>query len=262
MEILIYLWNTSAHGHCCEREKNSKGKVCDTSSRPMPNTPIGSEAMTLGVALLWLGRYGETWEHFHSVIEKGIRVGDGYYGMAGVAKWCLGRPDQAVLEWRAGLKAKYARASGLNVIMPLLLFFAAIREPRVFDRKLAEKLLLETTKDIRIRNWPAPIARLVLDQISEAEFQNHCLGIRPGDSGKNPFARHNQQETSNCLWLAEFYRSVLALEQGALSDFQDSMRKLSDTSQSEWQDEKNVFTARIWCEEFFLVRYEAATFKP
>jgi hypothetical protein len=217
---------------------------------------FASAAMTLGVALLWLGRYAEAWEHFHSVIETPPRVGDNDYGMAGVAKWCLGRPDEAVLEWRAGLKAKYARASGLGVRMPLLLFFAAIREPRVFDRKLAEKLVLDTTKDIRISNWPGPIARLVLDQISEAEFKNHCLGIRPGDTGKNPFARHNQQETSNCLWLAEFYRSVLTLEQGALSDFQNSMRKLSDTSQSEWQDEKHVFTARIWSEEFFLARHE------
>jgi tetratricopeptide (TPR) repeat protein len=223
---------------------------------------FASAAMTLGVALLWLGRYAEAWEHFNSVIETAPRVGDSYYGMAGVAKWCLGRPDEAVSEWRAGLKAKYARASGLGVRMPLLLFFAAIREPRVFDRRLAEKLLSETTKDIRIGNWPAPIARLVLDQISEAEFDNHCRGIKPGITEKNPFVRHSPQETSNCLWLAEFYRSVLVLEQGTLSDFQDSMRKLSDTSQPEWQDEKYVFTARIWCEEFFLARYEAATFKP
>ena len=113
---------------------------------------FGSAIMTLGVALLWLERYTEAWEHFHAVIETAPRVGDVYYGMAGVAKWCLGRPDEAVSEWRAGLKAKYARASGLNVSSPLLLFFAAVREPRVFDRKSAEKLLLKTTKDIRIGN--------------------------------------------------------------------------------------------------------------
>ena len=224
--------------------------------------PSPSYARTLGIALVWLGKYTEAWTHFRSVIETSPTAGDGDYGMAGVAKWCLGKPDEAVSEWRAGLKAKYARASGLNVIMPLLLFFAATREPRVFDRNLAEKLLLETTKDRRIGNWPAPIARLVLDQISETEFDNHCRGIKPGITDKNPFVRHSPQETSNCLWLAEFYRNVLALEQGALSDFQDSMRKLSDTSQSEWQDEKNVFTVRIWHEEFFLARYEAATFKP
>ena len=223
---------------------------------------FGSAIMTLGVALLWLGRYAEAWEHFHSVIATAPRVSDSYYGMAGVAKWCLGRPDEAVSEWRAGLKAEYAGASGLNVGSPLLLFFAAVREPNVFDRKLAERLLLETTKDRRIKNWPAPIVRLVLDQISEAEFDNACRGIEPGITDKNPFVRHSPEQTSDCLWLAEFYRSVLALERGALSEFQDSMRKISDTSQPEWQDERNVFTVRIWHEEFFLARYEATAFKP
>lgn len=218
---------------------------------------FGSAIMTLGVALLWLGRYAEAWQHFHSIIQKGVRVGDVYYGMAGVAKWCLGKPDEAVSEWRAGLRAEYARSSGLNVSSPLLLFFAAVREPTVCDRKLAERLLLDATKDSRIKNWPAPIVRLVLDQISEAEFDNACRGIEPGIANKNPFVRHSPQQTSDCLWLAEFYRSVLALERGTLSDFQDSMRKLSDTSQPEWEDERNVFTVRIWHEEFFLARYEA-----
>lgn len=220
--------------------------------------PSPSHTREFGIALVWLGKYAEAWTHFRSVIETSKTAGDGDYGMAGVAKWCLNKPDEAVSEWRAGLKAKYARASGLNVIMPLLLFFAAIRQPKVFDRKLAEKLLREATADIRIRNWPGPIARLVLDQISEAEFQDHCLGIRPGDTGKNPFTRHKPHEVSNCLWLAEFYRTTLALEQGkSLSDFKGSMEKLSDTRQPEWQDEKNIFTVRIWREEFFLARNEA-----
>ena len=217
-----------------------------------------STTMELGVALLWLGRYAEAWQHFHSVIETAPQSGDNDYGMAGVAKWCLGKPDEAVLEWRAGLKARYARASGLGIRMPLLLFLAAVRQPKVFDRRSAEKLLQEKMADIRIRNWPGPIAGLVLGQISETEFQNHCLGINPGGTGKNPFARYNQHEASNCLWLADFYRNILALEQGtSLSDFKLSMRKLSDTSQQEWQDEKNVFTVRIWCEEFFLARHES-----
>jgi hypothetical protein len=222
--------------------------------------PSPSHAREFGIALVWLGKYAEAWTHFRSVIETSKTAGDGDYGMAGVAKWCLDKPDEAVLEWRAGLKANYARASGFGVRMPLLLFFAAVRQPNFFDRKLAEKLLQETTLDKRIKNWPGPIARLVLDQISEAEFQNHCLGMRPGDMGKNPFTRHKPHEVSNCQWLAEFYRATLALEHGqSISDFKGSMEKLSDTSQPEWEDEKSVFTGRIWCEEFFLARYEAIT---
>lgn len=220
--------------------------------------PYGSEARQLGIAFLWLGRYTEAYEHFRSRIDSDPRSGDGDYGMAGVAKWCLGKPDEAVSEWRAGAKAKYARTAGLNIILPLLLYFAAVRQPKIFDRHLAETLIREKTGDIRINNWPGPIAKLVIDQISEAEFQNHCRGIRPGDdTSKNPFLGYNQQQTSNCLWEAEFYRSILALSHGGtLSDFKSSMWKLSDTSQPEWQDERNVFTVRIWHEEFFLARHE------
>jgi hypothetical protein len=221
--------------------------------------PSPSHAREFGIALVWLGKYDKAWTHFRSVIESSPTAGDGDYGMAGVAKWCLGKPDEAVSEWQAGLKAKYAGASGLNVMSPLLLFFAAVRQPKVFDLKRAEKLLQDKTKDRRIRNWPAPIVMLLLDKISEAEFDNCCRGIMSGDTGINPFARHGPQETSNCLWLAEFYKSVLSLQQRELADFQNSMRKLSDTSQPEWQDEKNVFTVRIWCEEFFLARHEGVS---
>jgi hypothetical protein len=195
--------------------------------------PYASEAMEFGVALLWLEKYNEAWDHFSSIIETSSRSGDNDYGMAGVAKWCLGKPEEAVLEWCAGLKAKYARASGLGIRMPLLLFFAAARHPKVFDKRKVEELIREKLGDIRIRNWPGPIARLLLGQISEAEFANHCRGIKPDISVKNPFVRNSPQETSNCLWLAEFYRSVLSFQQGELSDFQSTMRKLSDTSQPE-----------------------------
>jgi hypothetical protein len=220
--------------------------------------PNESHRMELGVAYLWLRHYDSAFEHFSAAIHEDPRTGDNDYGMAGVAKWCLGKPNEAISQWRAGLKAKYARASGLDIRMPLLLFFGAVRQPETFDLKRAEKLLLERTVDTRIGNWPGPIARMMLGQISEAEFQNYCQGVKSGDMGKNPFLRRSPRETGNCLWLAEFYKSVLALQRSASSDFQNSMRKLSDTSQSEWQDE-NVFVSRLWHEEFFMARYEAAT---
>jgi hypothetical protein len=77
--------------------------------------------MELGVTLMWHGQYVEAWEHFHSIIETDPRVGDGDYGMAGVAKWCLGEPKVAVSEWRDGLKAPYSRTP-FGVYTGLLLF--------------------------------------------------------------------------------------------------------------------------------------------
>ena len=127
--------------------------------------------------------------------------------------------------------------------MPLLLFFASVVKPETFDEASARKLLLEKTKDLRIRNWPGPIAKLVLGQIGESEFQKHCRGT-------------NDEETHDLQWLAEFYRSLMGLKQGTIPAFKDSMRKLTDTSQPEWQDE-GVLLSRIWNEEYFLARHAA-----
>ncbi len=111
------------------------------AQRAYENEPSPSHAMQFGIALLWLGKYSEAWKHFRSVIETSKTAGDADYGMAGVAKWCLNKPEEAVLEWRAGVSAKYARSSGLNIRMPLLLFFAAVYDhsdvfPAQWDPKL------------------------------------------------------------------------------------------------------------------------------
>ena len=55
--------------------------------------PSPSHAREFGIALVWLGKYDKAWTHFRSVIESSPTAGDGDYGMAGVAKWCLGKPD-------------------------------------------------------------------------------------------------------------------------------------------------------------------------
>jgi tetratricopeptide (TPR) repeat protein len=204
--------------------------------------PDPSHSMELGVALLWLRKYASAWEHYRSAIDADpARSGDNDYGMAGVAKWCLGKPDEAVAYWRAGLAANYARVSGLGVIMPLLLFFVSVVKPETVDEDSARKLLLEKTRDLRIRNWPGPIARFVLAEIDDDELQDHCQGA-------------DEQETRDREWLAEFYRSLLRRRQMSVSGFKDSMHKLTDTTQPEWQDEA-VFLSRIWNEEYFLARH-------
>lgn len=226
-----------------EKGQREEGiRLAQQAYSKQPDSP--PHIMQMGIALLWLEKYGEAWTHFRSKIESNPSMsGDGDYGMSGVAKWCVGKPEEAVLEWRAGSKAKYARASGLGIRMPLLLFFVSILEPNLFGRKLAEKLLREKTGDTRIKNWPAPIAKFVLDQIGESEFQAVCRARNP-------------QESSNRQWLADFYRSLMKYEPSNHSAFKEAMHKVSDTSQPEWQ-EQNIFLTRIWSEEFFLARYEA-----
>lgn len=205
--------------------------------------PSESHIMELGVAYLWLRRYQSAWEHFHGVIQANPRSGDSDYGMAGVAKWCLGEPNEAVTLWRAGLKAKYARANGLGVRMPMLLFFASVVRPDTCERSSAEQLLLKKTKDIRIKTWPGPIAKMLLGQNNENDLQIQCKG-------------NNDSDTRNRHWLVDFYKIVLQHNQSNISVLKEAMRKLTDTSLPEWSDE-NIFLTRFWSEEFFLARYEA-----
>lgn len=235
----INLWNL-LRGGAQEQVEGLKLAERLYSQKPSP-----SHEMQLGVAYLWLQDYESAYKHFHRTIQKNPKCGDNDYGMAGVSKWCLGRSEEAVSQWRSGLEAKYARATGLGVIMPMLIFFASVLKPEACKKDFAEKLLLKTTKDIRIKNWPGPIAKMLLDQISEKDFQTQCNG-------------NSDSDTQNRRWLSEFYKIVLQYDcnQISASIYKKSMQELADTSLPEWSCE-NTFLGRVWHEEFFLARYEA-----
>lgn len=205
--------------------------------------PDASHIMELGVALLWLGQYASAWDHFQEALKEYPIKGDAFYGMAGVAKWCLGEPGEAISQWHAGLKAKYARANGLGVIMPLLLFFASVVRPGLLAKSSVEQLILEKITDPRIKTWPGPIAKLASALVTEDDFQKQCKG-------------ESDRDTANRLWLTEFYRNVLRHDPQKHLGFKQAMSRLTDTSQPEWSDEDDFLT-RIWCEEFFLARHEA-----
>lgn len=208
----------------------------------------GSNTMSLGISYLWLYQYQLAWEHFRRAILTRGAKGDAYFGMAGVAMWCLGRPSEAVAEWRAGLKANYSRSGGLNIRIPLLLYFASVVKPEVFEHTSARELMLKKTGDRRMKNWPGPMARWLLGQITEEDFQSQCNGT----------------DAANVLdhqWLASFYRSALRSEPSKTSEFKESMWRLTDMSGPEWLDQ-DYFLSRVWSEEFFLARYEAKRTEP
>ncbi len=86
--------------------------------------PSPSHTMALGVGYLWLGEYDVAWEHFQHANRKPRNSTDIYFGMAGAAKWCLGKSDDAIREWQSGLQAQYADFAG-GIGIPLLLFLAS-----------------------------------------------------------------------------------------------------------------------------------------
>jgi tetratricopeptide (TPR) repeat protein len=205
--------------------------------------PSASYIMQLGVAYLWLKQYAQAWEHFSSTIARKAPRGisnksDSFYGMAGVAKWCLGKRREAIAEWALGLKAERVRTSGAHI--PLLLYFASIISPELYDISAAKKSMLEKTRDVRIQAWPGPIVQWILGQIKAGELIKHCQGRDMRDN----------------LWQVKFYRSLMQFERSRISDFRETMHKLTDIKQPEWQDE-GFFLSRMWDEEYFLARYEA-----
>jgi hypothetical protein len=203
-----------------------------------------SHTMQLGVALLWLGQYHHAWEHFRQAIERNPKMTlERFYGMAGVAKWCLGENGKAVAEWLAGLKAKYAGAAGLGVKMPLLLLFASVIKAEVYDENCAMTLVKKKAKDRRINNWPGPILQWIAGQIDGNALLERSQG-------------RYEYQTRNHVWQAEFYESLNKIREIGHTGFRESMQRLADTSQPEWRDE-NIFLTRIWTEEFFLARNEA-----
>lgn len=202
----------------------------------------GSTIMELGIAHLWLRQYQQAEVHFQEAISSFPQAGDAFYGMAGAANWCLGQPKEAVLKWHRGLVAKYNRASGLGVRMPLLLYFASRADPGLVDEKVVKQLLIEKTTDPRIVNWPGPIAQILLDQIKEDDLRSQlrscCI-----------------EDMQNREWLAKFYKNLAKCNKNERSALSVAMGELNERDLD--LATENVFLARIWNEEFFLARFEA-----
>lgn len=205
--------------------------------------PTPSHIMELGVAYLWSRHYKSAWEHFRAINEQYPQDTSSFYGMAGVAKWCLGEFHEAVEQWQAGLLARFTDTGGLGITLPLLLFTASVLKPHILERRLIEEILNEKYKDPRIKSWPGPVASWILGHINDKELHDQ--------------ARWNDASvTRDRLWLFGFYRAVQEYSEGTNTIFKKTMRKLADTSAPEWSNEDS-FLARIWNEEFFLSRYEA-----
>jgi hypothetical protein len=206
--------------------------------------PSASETMELGVAYLWVGSYQVAAEHFQRANQTHSHTMDVFYGMAGAAKWCLNDFSAAVELWHTGLGAQYADFAG-GVHLPLLLWVTSVLKPKVFPRTKAENLLKQKVKDTRIKSWPGPIARFILGLIDEATMAAVCV--------------ERERETLDRKWLTQFYRGLIAFNQGNMrpGELKERMRRTADASLPEWSNEQNFLTLP-WSEEFFIARHEAA----
>jgi hypothetical protein len=208
-------------------------KVLDTKQSP-------SHIMEMGVAYMWVGHFAVAKDHFETGIAKCHGNMSSFYGMAGTAKWCLGEFEKAVETWRHGLAADFSDTAGLGVRLPLLLWFASIVKPETYNTNSATSLLKDKCSDLRIKEWPGPLARFILGDNDESE-----LPIQGKHDGID--------ESANRLWETEFYKAVGQLARGRSYEYQSTLLKLTDTKEPDWSND-DFFLARVWSEEFFLAR--------
>lgn len=205
----------------------------------------GSTAMELGVAYLWLERYVAAWNTFDDFNQKNPHRADCTYDMAGVAKWCLDSPQEAIKQWKIGLTCDYKDAAGLGVRAPLLLYFASVVHPELYFREEAESNLAQRTGDSRISVWPGPLAQFLLGDVDEHELR--ALG----------FDGRFEDETILHNWSSDFFVGVLERARGNIGSYQKLMEKCSKISWDDFDEDQSVFLGKMWSPEFFLARHEA-----
>ena len=205
--------------------------------------PDASHIMELGVGYLWVKNYQAAWEHFYDVNQKDPNHHAIFYGMAGVAKWCMNEPEESVRQWCSGLNCRYADGAG-GVQLPLLLFDASVFKPEVYPRAEAEKLLTVRANDRRVKNWPGPVAEFLLGRIDEGGLRSKCAGLNEGDT----FMRH---------WLADFYIGILEHTHGNMQCFQKMIHKTAETSDDDFDSTKKQYLGKVWDAEFFIAYHES-----
>jgi hypothetical protein len=205
-----------------------------------------SRIMQLGVAYLWSGNYQQAWDHFQHAMVTHHQSMARFYSMAGVAKWCLNVPSQAIEWWKLGADADYADGAG-GIHVPLMLWLASVIEPGRVSREEVIQLLGRRADDPRVVHWPGPLAEYVLgrmdSKVLEEASKNKKTGLVPPSQ----------------MWLIEFYQRIVELDIGGtkLPEFRKELKRMISLSQPQWSEETN-FLHLIWNEEFFIARHEAA----
>ncbi len=147
-------------------------------------------------ALLQLRRYDAAASLCNEIIKLRRGEADADFIFLGVSYWLNGRYEQAVASWCAAFDTKYTDAAG-GVGLWLLLFFAAIKLSNSSLRQESEAGLSALCKDSAVGNWPGPIGRHVLGQITETDLLSLI--------SNQPILKSKQ------LCQAEFYIGVLAM---------------------------------------------------
>ena len=144
--------------------------------------PDVRSALGLGLAYLFQKAYREAEEHFDFFNANKPKFYQQMYGMAGCAKWALGKHADAATYWKEGVGCAYGDGIA-NLGSALLVFFAAVRRPDIVSLEAAKTLVKKGLRHSHYRaEWPGPIGHFLLGTISENELRNQLADVHEADT--------------------------------------------------------------------------------
>ena len=162
-------------------------------------------------ALFHLGMYLEALKLLNKIIVLTNGQTDSDYIFSGIAYWLLDNKKDAINTWQQGEKCIYTDAAG-GVELQLFLYFAAVSINDEILKALTKKLLQKILKSKNAINFPAPLGRFILGELSESELLSFVVNI--------PILRERQ------LCQANF---VIAIKKLEIGDQDGYKKKLNDS---------------------------------
>lgn len=127
-------------------------------------------------ALFHLSMYSEALELLEKIIQLEKGESDSDYIFTGIAYWLLDRKRDAINIWQEGEKCIYTDAAG-GVELQLFLYFASIYINDDALKGAVKKNLKKLVKSKNATNFPAPLGRYILEELSEAELLSYVTNV-------------------------------------------------------------------------------------
>lgn len=201
---------------------------------------LPTNAIQLGVGLLWLGQYDDAAMHFHQYNERYPGQLAHTYNLAGAARWCQLDLAEAVETWQAGMDCQYADSAG-GVESALLLLFAETSRPSLFNNQTSMSIIEARLEDPRSRRWPGPLAAYAVGRIDRAMVESEAVW-------------RDDYVTRLRGWKIEFWTGVIAARAGRTADFRRQMEFVSALSWRDYDDNRSLFIDKLWGPEYYLAR--------
>jgi len=230
-----------------------KQKGLDLLRSAIEVEPSTKHIFWLGIAYLWHREYKTASEYFQTVIAANPATPSEFYGMSGVAKWCLGDLEEAERSWTAGLEIPRTQRveDGRGIRLPMIMLASSILKPED-QRKLRATSAL---KD----NLGSQISENLLAFIAENMLYDkqtmHC--------SNSPTVAAEMDEQQK-IWLCDFYKAIVEYDRSAEADpdqhkrsewkLMKTLNALAVVSKPEWR-ESAKFASLMSLEEFFIARH-------